>query len=151
MAAVVNFFGLAFQQRVVDLNLRHLVKIYIRWRCGIVMHLVINKPTLTTLHAVYPMAPMSLLGNTPRKNWGIHIAAFLSRQPLVNGERLVRYEVNAVMNIRHQSTRDAIMKLLYNCPPRQNCELTIGGVHLLHEIPKINISRPHGAVGPKPS
>ena len=37
------------------------------------------------------------LGNTPRKNWGIHIAAFLSRQPLVKGERLVRYEVNAVM------------------------------------------------------
>ena len=37
------------------------------------------------------------LGNTPHKNWGIHIAAFLSRQPLVKGERLVRYEVNAVM------------------------------------------------------
>ena len=37
------------------------------------------------------------LGNTPRKNWGIHIAAFLSRQPLVKGERLVRYEVNAVI------------------------------------------------------
>ena len=44
-----------------------------------------------------------LLGNTPRKNWGIHIAAFLSRQPLVKGERLVRYEVNAVMlNSAHQ-------------------------------------------------
>ena len=38
------------------------------------------------------------LGNTPRKNWGIHIAAFLSRQPLVKGERLVRYEVNAVIS-----------------------------------------------------
>ena len=33
----------------------------------------------------------------PRKNCGSHIDASLSRQPLVKGERLVRYEVNAVM------------------------------------------------------
>ena len=33
----------------------------------------------------------------PRKNWITHIAASHSRQPLVKGERLVRYEVNAVM------------------------------------------------------
>ena len=32
-----------------------------------------------------------------RKNSGNHIAASHSRQPLVKGERLVRYEVNAVM------------------------------------------------------
>ena len=32
-----------------------------------------------------------------RKNWGSHIDASHSRQPLVKGERLVRYEVNAVM------------------------------------------------------
>ena len=32
-----------------------------------------------------------------RKNYGNHIAASHSRQPLVKGERLVRYEVNAVM------------------------------------------------------
>jgi len=31
------------------------------------------------------------------KNCGSHIDASLSRQPLVKGERLVRYEVNAVM------------------------------------------------------
>ena len=31
------------------------------------------------------------------KNWWSHIDASLSRQPLVKGERLVRYEVNAVM------------------------------------------------------
>ena len=31
------------------------------------------------------------------KNSGNHIAASHSRQPLVKGERLVRYEVNAVM------------------------------------------------------
>ena len=30
------------------------------------------------------------------KNWCSHIDASLSRQPLVKGERLVRYEVNAV-------------------------------------------------------
>ena len=33
----------------------------------------------------------------PLKNWGSHIDASHSRQPLVKGERLVRYEVNAVM------------------------------------------------------
>ena len=50
-----------------------------------------------TMLANHTWNQISLLGNTPRKNWGIHIAAFLSRQPLVKGERLVRYEVNAVM------------------------------------------------------
>ena len=34
-----------------------------------------------------------------RKNSGSHIDASHSRQPLVKGERLVRYEVNAVMPI----------------------------------------------------
>ena len=33
----------------------------------------------------------------PLKNSGSHIDASHSRQPLVKGERLVRYEVNAVM------------------------------------------------------
>ena len=33
----------------------------------------------------------------PRKNCGSHIDASLSRQPLVKGERLARYQVNAVM------------------------------------------------------
>ena len=33
-----------------------------------------------------------------RKNWRSHIDASHSRQPLVNGERLVCYEVNAVMH-----------------------------------------------------
>ena len=32
-----------------------------------------------------------------RKNWGSHIDASHSRQPLVKGERLVRHEVNAVI------------------------------------------------------
>ena len=39
-----------------------------------------------------------LLGTrSPLKNSISHIDASLSRQPLVKGERLVRYEVNAVM------------------------------------------------------
>ncbi len=42
----------------------------------------------------------SLVGSQgPRKNLGSHIDASHSRQPLVKGERLVRYEVNAVMHI----------------------------------------------------
>ena len=35
----------------------------------------------------------------PLKNSGSHIDASHSRQPLVKGERLVRYEVNAVMSL----------------------------------------------------
>ena len=40
---------------------------------------------------------VNLLGPKPRKNSGSHIDASHSRQPLVKGERLVRYEGNAVM------------------------------------------------------
>ena len=36
-------------------------------------------------------------GQSSRKNSGSHIDASHSRQPLVKGERLVRYEVNAVI------------------------------------------------------
>ena len=36
---------------------------------------------------------------TPLKNTGSHIDASHSRQPLVKGERLVRYEMNAVMHL----------------------------------------------------
>ena len=39
-----------------------------------------------------------LLGLEPHKNWRIHIDVSHSRQPLVKGERLVRYEVNTVMH-----------------------------------------------------
>ena len=39
----------------------------------------------------------SLGTQSPLKNSVSHIDASLSRQPLVKGERLVRYEVNAVM------------------------------------------------------
>ena len=39
-------------------------------------------------------------GQGPHKNSNSHIDASHSRQPLVKGERLVRYEVNAVMTIR---------------------------------------------------
>ena len=49
-------------------------------------------------------------GTKPRKNCGIHIAAFLSRQPLVKGERLVRYEVNAVMPQGGLETSTSIFK-----------------------------------------
>jgi len=43
------------------------------------------------------MLTRNLLGEISRKNFGSHIDASHSRQPLVKGERLVRYEVNAVM------------------------------------------------------
>ena len=40
------------------------------------------------------------------KNWGSHIDASHSRQPLVKGERLVRYEVNAVILSRSHGKSD---------------------------------------------
>ena len=43
------------------------------------------------------LAPISVGARRSRKNSGSHIDASHSRQPLVKGERLVRYEVNAVM------------------------------------------------------
>ena len=43
-----------------------------------------------------------LLGRAPLKNWYSHIDASLSRQPLVKGERLVRNEMNAVMQMRRR-------------------------------------------------
>ena len=54
------------------------------------------------VHGAWCKAPvlpdMQFVGSqSPRKNLGSHIDASHSRQPLVKGERLVRYEVNAVM------------------------------------------------------
>ena len=45
-----------------------------------------------------------------RKNWRSHIDASHSRQPLVKGERLVRYEVNAVMNLSY-----TVSHVAYKC------------------------------------
>ena len=44
-----------------------------------------------------------------RKNWRSHIDASHSRQPLVKGERLVRYEVNAVMGCVWTGTSDGTL------------------------------------------
>ena len=46
------------------------------------------------------MLPVLIVGTRRSlKNCGSHIDASHSRQPLVKGERLVRYEVNAVMHL----------------------------------------------------
>ena len=47
--------------------------------------------------AVLAVVAFAVGDPSPLKNSGSHIDASLSRQPLVKGERLVRYEVNAVM------------------------------------------------------
>ena len=48
----------------------------------------------------------------PRKNLNSHIDASHSRQPLVKGERLVRYEVNAVMPMGRGGARRPIQQHL---------------------------------------
>ena len=49
----------------------------------------------------------------PRKNSGSHIDASHSRQPLVKGERLVRYEVNAVMHLQLSLAAHHKIKKMY--------------------------------------
>ena len=51
--------------------------------------------TACSMQLVFAKRPVGSQG--PLKNLGSHIDASHSRQPLVKGERLVRYEVNAVM------------------------------------------------------
>ena len=55
------------------------------------MGLTHNSSRLQNLHKFIIVGAQEL-----RKNWGSHIDASHSRQPLVKGERLVRHEVNAV-------------------------------------------------------
>ena len=47
---------------------------------------------------------------TVHKNSESHIDASLSRQPLVKGERLVRYEVNAVIHRMHAKLKTSKTK-----------------------------------------
>ena len=55
---------------------------------------------------------ISMLGHTcPHKNSESHIDASHSRQPLVKGERLVRYEVNAVMGMAKATGLPALLGL----------------------------------------
>jgi hypothetical protein len=54
----------------------------------------------------------------PRKNSGSHIDASLSRQPLVKGERLVRYEVNAVIHCNIQLLIFKLITCLYWWSPQ---------------------------------
>ena len=58
-------------------------------------------------------------GQSPRKNSNSHIDASHSRQPLVKGERLVRYEVNAVMLGKGYALRER----RNHAPLRDYCEV----------------------------
>ena len=61
------------------------------------------------LLAYMPCHTLCLLAPGCHKNWWSHIDASHSRQPLVKGERLVRYEVNAVI-----ASHDVVQ-----CPSKQ--------------------------------
>ena len=52
------------------------------------------------------------VGDYPLKNNGSHIDASLSRQPLVKGERLVRAEMNAVINTNAATARYSAKRLV---------------------------------------
>ena len=49
----------------------------------------------------------------PLKNLNIHISASLSRQPLVKGERSVRFEMNAAMSVREKRNGPDLCNLSY--------------------------------------
>ena len=78
---------------------RHLTKRCLeRWLC--VAAAMLAATAGAPEHAVVRLIMLLRIRWGPRgplKNSGSHIDASLSRQPLVKGERLVRYEVNAVM------------------------------------------------------
>jgi len=61
-------------------------------------------------------APLLVGARGSRKNSGSHIDASHSRQPLVKGERLVRYEVNAVMHVT-SSCNPRVLGKQYSTPP----------------------------------
>ena len=64
------------------------------------MHLELRGPASRGIQNRNHLSPpiyASVGDQSPRKNSGSHIDASHSRQPLVKGERLVRYEVNAVI------------------------------------------------------
>ena len=67
-----------------------------------------SKHKKSSRKARHRMLRSRLLGPQPRKNSGSHIDASHSRQPLVKGERLVRYEVNAVMTLLFATQSAAI-------------------------------------------
>ena len=56
-----------------------------------------HRQTHTYSTRIHSIRNASLLDIAVHKNWESHIDASHSRQPLVKGERLVRYEVNAVI------------------------------------------------------
>jgi hypothetical protein len=65
-----------------------------------------------------------------RKNFGSHIDASHSRQPLVKGERLVRNEVNAVMppqpphDDAHQQEQNSGVFELSAYANKEDCEMS---------------------------
>ena len=70
----------------------------------LVMDTTRHAPTAATLHCIGVGSQSSL------KNLGSHIDASHSRQPLVKGERLVRYEVNAVMHFVARPLSQALLQ-----------------------------------------
>ena len=61
------------------------------------------------------LKPFNMLGNEPHKNSRNHIDASHSRQPLVKGERLVRYEVNAVIPLPRLVARRVQLRHVFQC------------------------------------
>ena len=61
------------------------------------------------------------------KNSNSHIDASHSRQPLVKGERLVRYEVNAVMTVHGMALGHRVAKCATACVLRASRRTLFGG------------------------
>ena len=89
-----------------------------RWQC------MANVQLKHGLADSWPGAVRTLGTKSPRKNLISHIDASLSRQPLVKGERLVRYEVNAVMvhfqTLCHSGARASAHQLFHSKHSKQH-------------------------------
>ena len=84
-----------------------------------------------------------------RKNCGSHIDASHSRQPLVKGERLVRYEVNAVMPIWRNAASSCCARRPPRCfSPRRASEANARSASRRRAIIFEERLAPCGGVGP---
>ena len=93
----------------------HLVNMFLH-----MYHQHVNLDSASILPTSHPLILFScfLIVGTRRfpKNCGSHIDASLSRQPLVKGERLVRYEVNAVMlRFEHEPASPMVLLAEHDC------------------------------------
>ena len=86
-----------------------------------------SKESIHAYNERYDEYGWAMLDIAVHKNWGSHIDASHSRQPLVKGERLVRYEVNAVIQKKStpQEDLDRVRPLVGSFPHSRRARMAL--------------------------